>query len=448
MRGSLKPNNMKICRITHGRGLLLAVVTAIASSLAVFWGTTSTAQSGVQNGEKEEAAIVGPFLKCRKDAVARQGADGTTLKADIEACRDRFPEAAVYMSCKKKAIGSLATGGLESSGKPGKDSATDSAKDAALIRGEIAQCVRKARAASVATDATIPLFKTASGDLTFAGLGLSEPVPIKQLGHPDFNCSHVEQLISGGTKPEFLGFGNHPHLFPAWKALSGKAFEGLLVPVKDPRGKKGKSKKKGKAAPTAEEYRSIRGIGRVYGWPMSNKSAVMFPLGYCYATRRLDDKYREMKMYYLIDRQRQVALPYLGVAFYTPEARVQATRVESLANKILGITLPAQRSPRGGKLIFAGSKIENFDEEGDPLNLCGGTRAVKYLAVAKERLADKGNVDFFLMANVGNLCQYGDSIAERSQSKAPGESQREVSEGRSPKSSQAGSSKKSSAGQK
>lgn len=339
----------------------------------------------------EEEDFLKVFQDCRKGALAKWRLDASgdrkVLEGSIGACREKFPAAEVYIQCKKKAL-------VEQKGTPTPE--------------DIQQCARKAKAASIATSAIIPLFKNRQNELVFAGINFTQPLPLANGTSQDFNCDRVKNYGKRGVVPEYLGFGNSLGTFEAFKSLSSKKVQELLgESFKAPNGKKGKR------SPRPERFKDVRGFARLTGIPFTSHTSVLFPVGYCFAVRKLDEKYDEMKVYFLVDPVKSVAYPYLGVAFYDPRTKSTRDRVAAAVGKVLGPDFLEQQAPKGGKIIFAKSKIAQFDEEGDPFDVCENPKHDEYLGILKESLQRKGLGEFFLVANIRNLCQYGELISKR-----------------------------------
>ena len=69
------------------------------------------------------------------------------------------------------------------------------------------------------------------------------------------------------------------------------------------------------------------------------------------------------------------------------------------------------KSKSGLKLISK-SKVKRFDYEGDPRNLCQLPREHKILAAVSADESKK-HAKYLVVANLDNLCKYGDRFASR-----------------------------------
>jgi hypothetical protein len=124
-----------------------------------------------------------------------------------------------------------------------------------------------------------------------------------------------------------------------------------------------------------------------------------------------------MKIYYLVDRVSTQVTPYFGAAFYRPDSRVP---VKDLAERIRSLLGDQYRSfhPKPGVTLIAQVEPKTFDKEGDPKNVCHNDKESPYMAVVAER--DKtGLASYALLANISNLCRYGDKISSRFLKKGP-----------------------------
>lgn len=344
---------------------------------------------------EEEDALQG-YKECRKLALThwRQGGgtDRRGLQNAIAVCREKFPGADVYIQCKKQAVLS-------------QKSAAD-----------LQTCARQAKAASTATTSVVPLFRNRQGDLVFAGVNLGQPISLKGAAAvgSDFNCDDVKDFGKNPAKvPEYLGFGNSLGTFSALSSLGGSELKALFPEQQDLTQEKGKPKRGKARTKRPEKHRDIRYFARVTGLPIASHSSVLFPVGHCKAARKLDEKYEDLKIYYLIDQEKSLAYPYLGVVFYDANVKMTRPKVSAALGKILGGDFKEQEAPKGGKILFAKSSLSQYDEEGDPFNLCQSSNQENYIGLMKESLQTKGVGEFFLVANIRNLCQYGEQIVKR-----------------------------------
>ena len=60
--------------------------------------------------------------------------------------------------------------------------------------------------------------------------------------------------------------------------------------------------------------------------------------------------------------------------------------------------------------IISNHKIRAFDSEGDPFNLCRQPRKHDFIAMIRKQ--DKTHPQYLLLANLKNLCSYGDHAAK------------------------------------
>ena len=104
-------------------------------------------------------------------------------------------------------------------------------------------------------------------------------------------------------------------------------------------------------------------------------------------------------------------MPYFGIAFYRDDTKIPQLQ---LVDEIIGaLGKEYVSSPSKSGLIFIGkSKVKRFDSEGDPRNLCKFPRKHR-LIVPQLGLEESQDAAYTLLANVANLCKFGDRMASR-----------------------------------
>jgi hypothetical protein len=143
--------------------------------------------------------------------------------------------------------------------------------------------------------------------------------------------------------------------------------------------------------------------------PKYEELSNFFPTSYCQFDRDLGGLFEDIKVYYLISRQKKLALPYFGVAFYPEKAQVSAASLIQQAKTALGDGFKEQMSERGLTFI-ANSGFLKFDADGEPFDLCREPRR-HYRIATVAKYPNSPHAAYLLLSNVHNLCTYGDRLA-------------------------------------
>lgn len=317
------------------------------------------------------------YASCRREALSQLKMGSFTQKAfelALNRCNESYPGAGLYSECKRKAIKTAKEGNLA----PDK---------------LIAQCQRYLMAASFNPEQTLPFF-VENAQLYFAGIGLNLQTPTANLAPPNFDCSQLTAVAKNPRDAQYFLFGNHPKVFAGLSELGGAAFKKLFARAK-------KSKK----------ANDIDGFGRVFGDPAKTSGLVFFPTAACDFDSDLGDIFSGMSAYYLIDAEGSAVLPYFGIAYYkqSQTAITTAKLVQSML-KLLGPNFKAQNKNPQVTFVVA-SDITERDEDKDPKNLCQQPRQHRFVGVVQSRAG--GGPEYALLANIKNLCDFGDRLAKR-----------------------------------
>jgi len=120
-----------------------------------------------------------------------------------------------------------------------------------------------------------------------------------------------------------------------------------------------------------------------------------------------------MSIYYLIDHVSKELVPYFGIAYYRADQKLVNTRmVANKLQKVLGDATQANITKPGTTYITQ-APISELDEENDPKNICSAPRPHSFLAVVKEFKGKSDQPELVVIANVKNLCHFGDRMANR-----------------------------------
>jgi hypothetical protein len=195
---------------------------------------------------------------------------------------------------------------------------------------------------------------------------------------------------------QHLLFGNHPKLF-----ASGKDQPAFLQKLT------GLSPKIAKD----NRYLDLPGFGRLYGDARTKQAVVYFPAGSCEFESNAGGIFAGLNLFYLVDEKSQMATPYFGIAYYRPGQKTVNT--PELVNEVIAkLGLDYKPYSKDAQSIFiAATPFKEVDKERDPRNICELPRPHKLVAVIRT-LAGKPNVpEYLLLANIRNLCEYGDRRA-------------------------------------
>ncbi len=375
-------------------GLLLSARSDAASAKRVQF-----TQSELKKARQERA----DYQKCRKQALRRaktlQGDKRSRyLKLAVNHCREQFPAISILRDCKKEAVRAY------------KDRPE-------YLKAAVQECRDSFKQSLFDPSDPLPL-RTHADDLFFAGAGLNAPLRLKILKTLDgpkdnrqfgnFNCSVLSETAAGQRPPEYLLFGNDLRSFLPLRTTS---FEQLRSYFSDQQTNPEElldSPANGATTPTNILNRDW---GELSFDTTEERTTQYFPASFCSFNRQLGNLYADIKIYYLLDRDSKTAVPYFGISFYQPEAKVEPqTLIENLQAK-LGSDFEI-RHKKGKHWILAKTGFLSFDEEGDPYNLCQFPRLHHRLAILSLDEQDQ-YVNYFLLSNLDNLCKYGDRLASR-----------------------------------
>lgn len=325
------------------------------------------------------------YGKCRQDVLAQAEKGppkGTNLKLSLAGCRDRFPAAAAFDDCK------------------------DGAKKTAELdklhgRQALRQCKKSAETLQLSPNNPLPLI-LAGGKVYFGGIGLNVPTNLQGLTIPDYSCKSFDKSAKAPQDAEYFLFGNHPRWFSRFAPLTSAEMGRLLAT---------------KPGVLGNDGVLVDDFGKLFGPLSSSDSLVYFPMGSCSFTSSPGKALSGMNVYYLLDYESQNAIPYFGIAFY--KDRKYVPRVKELEARLLNLL------NRGGgekyqiaahskdTVYFASDLLKEFDDEGDPKNVCITPRRHDVIAGIKRRTGKLDYPEYVMVANVKNLCRFGDLLSRR-----------------------------------
>lgn len=323
------------------------------------------------------------YKQCITTALAQMKQEtisASEFKSMTTSCRERFPGASLYIECKKAAI------------KKHKDKGAE-------FSAAVSQCKQQLIASSFNADEPIP-FYLHNEKLNFAGIGLNTTQNISDFAPPNFDCSRLKEKTATPQDAEFILFGNHPAWF---EKFNGKVSDAQLQQLKV-------------RLPVPDEGQYIPGFGQLFGNPRKKDSTVFFPSSNCSFSGDLGPHFSGLTAYYLLDEKAKTATPYFAIAFYKPQIGDPTITVDQIVAKLqpsFGKNSVVTREPGDTKTILADEKITSFDEEGDPRNVCKPPRKHKFIAVIKARTLETPAAEFVLIANIAQLCDFGDRLSRR-----------------------------------
>jgi hypothetical protein len=336
---------------------------------------------------KQISEINKGYQECSQEVVASVKASKLKpgeVNSALANCRDRYPAAALYTDC---------TRALMKGAKPNEVNAQ-----------KVADCRKFLTSASFNEKESIP-FVVNNDRLFFAGVGLNQTSQAIHIKPEGFACEKISQVFENAKLSQYLLFGNHYQTFAASDPKAAQHYQGIETAIK--LGKKILKKN--------DPYLDITGFGRLFFDQKNPKSepVVYFPSANCDFTAKLGPLFAGISTYYLIDQAQKEATPYFGIAYYAKNAKTLNTMeaVSELQRK-LG---PEYRAYTKDKLtvIVASAPFGEVDSERDPRNICKPERLHSYVGIIRAQTDQPDMPEYLIVANVKNLCDYGDRLIRR-----------------------------------
>jgi hypothetical protein len=320
------------------------------------------------------------------------------LQTGLAACRDRYPAVSIMIDCKKE---------MAAAYRDDHDS----------LKAALQECKTEYLKYTFNPKNPVP-FILRGEQVFFAGAGMnrSHPVRAEEDDNPNnglfmsdnfgnFSCDTLFKTMFREQQPEYLLFGNDPFVYTPLRHARREEFlksMGLAAALNKPK---------------SLLVSFHKDFGEVHYEPKADEMLNYFPLGFCSFDRKLGAVYEGIKIYYLTDRSSTQVTPYFGTAFYRNESQLIASNLAEQIRVALGNQYRIFKTKPGVSLI---SQIEPklFDKEGDPKNICQSDQSSPYMAMVVER-EKTGLAAYSLLANVSNLCRYGDKISSRFLKKGP-----------------------------
>ncbi len=354
--------------------LLLLAIALATPSHAKTDGMTPAKIKAIKKTRKS-------FENCRKDALGQLKA-GTISKKKFEislnACKESFPGASLYITCKKQAI------------KSGKDKNVEA-------EAAIEQCKRYLLATSFDPEEPVPFFVEA-GQVYFAGIGMNKSLPVSALTPPNFTCEKLQEVARSPASAKYYLFGNHPRTFAGLAEKKGPELAKVL--------KFTKLKKEGFDVP---------GFGRIFGDPKSNTGTAFFPMASCDLESEPGDIFSGLSAYYLLDSAASSVTPYFGIVYFKAEQeKVTTAKLSAALIRLLGNNFKAQSKDALTTFVAAGEVTETeADDDKDPKNLCKQPRQHRFVGVIQGKEGSPKKPEYMILANVKALCDFGDRLGKR-----------------------------------
>lgn len=375
-----------ILRQLPPRYLVLALAVSMSSSLVGPYRISLAKNSKLSPAKiKQIKKSNKSFNNCRKDAVAalKDGAPKKKFEIMLNTCEENFPGASLYIACKKEAVRSAVEKKLD----PNAASA---------------QCQRYLVAASFDSTQPLPFFAE-KGQLYFAGIGINKAIPIKSLQPPNFECEPLRQAAAQLQKASYFLFGNHPRAFAT---LTNKQNQDLKSALNFK-----------KIAPNGFD---VPGFGKVFGDPTTEQATVFFPTAPCDFDGKLSDIFAGLSTYYLLDGSSKTAVPYFGIAYYESQ-QTSVSTADLIQHTIKVLAAGAGTSFKGfskgsqnkNVTFIASHEFKEIDDEHDPKNLCNAPRDQRLVGIIQAYADQLTKPEYVLIANVNNLCNFGDKLARR-----------------------------------
>jgi hypothetical protein len=348
--------------------LCLAMVAA-----AIGITTTAHASTNSPSGSHEE---------CRQSAIKdfkSKKIDAKETKARFQECNQKFPASAEVTKCNEQAI-------------------RQNKKNRDAMRAAVKQCRELGAIVNFDARKTKP-FSLYQDKVWFAGVALeSQSYQISELNLVNFNCQAVKNALSSPDTAQYILTGNQLKAFKGFASKGDSALKKILSskPKKDPA--------------TGSIFWSVKGVGRIYRKDKKSDALVFLPSAACSYTGPLHNRLKNLELHMLIDFKRKSATPVYALSFYQPENTENSSSLISEVGHIIGATKRNFIEKRG-LTILAQDRFD-VDLEGDPQDLCLGSRKNRWLAIAKHiKPSPDQPLSYIVVAKLDNLCEYGDLLS-------------------------------------
>ena len=356
---------------------LMSLAAGAAMSTETAWAKKSGLSPAKIKQYKKTSAN---FDSCRKQAITQLKAGSISQKKfeiALRQCKENFPGADLYIACKKTAIKTAKS----------KNIAPDKA---------VKQCKRYMVAASFDPEDPLPIFVD-DGKIFFSGVGLNhQSTPLSAVSPPNFDCTRLATLARNPDQAQYLLFGNHPSKFAGLNDIASSDLVKKLN-IKKP----------------SKEGVLVADLGKVIGNPKDKSSVLFFPSASCDFESELGEIFAGISTYHLIDSAGSTVTPYFGIAYYR-QGQTKITTEKAIQGLVKELGGTFKTFAKGNNVTFvAADNFSETDDEEDPKNLCDQPRVHRFVAVVQGRKDDPNKPEYFIIANIKNLCDFGDRIAKR-----------------------------------
>jgi hypothetical protein len=354
----------------------LLVLFGIASEASAQGSGRADALAAPQAGAERAQKAQQSYNECTSRATAAVKSGKLRIEdlpAEFGRCTDRFPAAGLFQECKKNLL--------------------KSAKGRDISVAEVNRCKQILVAASFDPSQPAPIYVSA-GQAVFAGVGLNRPMKVSVMQVPNYDCRKLQMALSDIPKnAQHILFGNHPKMF-----LSGPDQAKFLKNLSSAVSKPSKNTK----------HADVAAFGRVFGDPKTNQSIVYFPSGACEFEATTGKIFAGINLFYLPDEKSQSATPYFGIAYYK-QGQKSITTPELVAEVSRKLGPDFKAYSKDVQTVFISSTpFKEVDKERDPRNICELPRQHRFVAVIHTVKGSPNVPEYLLLANIRNLCEYGD----------------------------------------
>jgi len=300
-----------------------------------------------------------------------------SLPAEFGRCTDRFPVAGLYQECKKNLL--------------------KSAKGKEVSIEGLNRCNAILTAANFNPVDPVPIFIT-TGQAFFAGVGMNRSVKYSELQIPNYDCSNLKSAYGNiAQNAQHILFGNHPKMF--LQGAQQVKFLNSLTNI---------------VAGTLKmaKYVDVAGFGRLFGDPRTNQSIVYFPSGSCEFEATYGQIFAGINLFYLADIRNRFVTPYFAIAYYRQgQKNITTPELVAEVSRRLGPDFKAY-SKDASTVFISSTPFKEVDKERDPRNICELPRPHRFVAVVHTVKGSPNKPEYLLLANIRNLCDYGDLQAK------------------------------------
>jgi len=326
------------------------------------------------------------YKECQQAAITALNSkliNQVKFNAAIDACRERFPAISLYSQCKREAVAAAAA----------------TKKDPAEA---LAACKKLLVVASFDREQPVPFF-ISDGQLFFGGIGMNKTQSAATLDPPNFDCDRLNKSILNPLEAQYILFGNHPKVFKNLGPLPTADLAKTLQ-LENP------------AKADTKRGAGTNGFGRIFSGLEKPNSTVFFPAAPCDFDGQLGKAFSGLSAYYLIDKSVGEVTPYFGIAHFRPGIKDLTTK--ELVTKLIEVMNAGGAGyhaiiKNDTTAFVASSDFTEFDDEKDPRNVCKDPRANALIGIVQAAKDNPAKPRYLVVANVKNLCEYGDRLAVR-----------------------------------